>query len=66
MVVFALSYRVPPPLLPRWLRTEIADGRTPISRPDRGDMGCLWACLAFGALTVISVLLLVLVYHEAD
>ena len=47
---FALSYRCPPSLLPRWLRDEIEAGITPPARPDWGD----W--LLFAIVVPIMVL----------
>lgn len=47
-VAFALSYRVPAPFLPGWLKEEIETGRTPVARPDIGD----WLLFAFGTVMV--------------
>jgi hypothetical protein len=45
-------------MLPQWLREEIADGRTPMSRPTRWDWGCLW--VGTTAVVVMMVLAVVL------
>lgn len=45
---FALSYRVPAPFLPGWLREDIETGRTSVARPDVGD----WLLFAFGTVMV--------------
>jgi hypothetical protein len=38
----ALSYRVPPPFLPTWLRDEIDRGVTQVSRPTSQDWMVFW------------------------
>jgi hypothetical protein len=37
LVSLVLSYRVPAPWLPRWLREEISSGTVPVARPDAMD-----------------------------
>ena len=44
-VAFLLSYRVPAPFTPRWLRDEIDRGDTPVARPDRIDWLLFWFVL---------------------
>lgn len=61
-----LVYRVPPPFMPAWFARELADGRTPIQQPDRWDLGCMWAAVAFLALGALSFVALVVVYHAVD
>ena len=42
---FLLSYRVPAPYMPRWLRDEIDRGATAVARPDRMDWVLFWLVL---------------------
>lgn len=56
VLAFILSYRVPPPFLPQFLRDEIAAGLIELQRPDAFDW--LYLAIVLGALVVGTVLLL--------
>ena len=58
----ALSYRVPQPLTPRWLREEISSGRTAVARPDRVDWILLWCVLLLFAIGNVSGVILIVAY----
>lgn len=58
-----LSYRVPAPFLPRWLRDEIEQGITPVARPDLGDRVILALILTIFVLGNISGLIYLVVFH---
>jgi hypothetical protein len=58
----ALSYRVPQPLMPRWLREEISSGRTAVARPDRVDWILLWGVLLLFAIGNVSGVILIIAY----
>ena len=64
-VSFALSYRVPAPFLPSWLRDEIDRGTTPVARPTGGDWLVFWVVAPIGVLGIVSIVALVLVFHKA-
>ena len=55
---FFLSYRVPAPFLPGWLREEIRAGITPVARPDRFDWLLFWIVMPAIILGSISLPLL--------
>jgi hypothetical protein len=46
VVAFVASYRVPQPLIPRWLRDEIQAGIVPVTRPDWWDWVLCWVLVA--------------------
>lgn len=58
---FTLSYRVPAPFQPGWLREEIERGTTPVARPDRMDWLLYWLVVPM-AILADSVLILILVF----
>jgi hypothetical protein len=59
-VAFVLSYRVPAPFIPGWLRDEIVRGVTPVARPDRLDWILFWLVLPVIILGDIGFPILVL------
>ena len=58
----ALSYRVPQPLMPRWLREEVSEGRTKVARPDRLDWILLWPVLCLFAIGNVAGVILIVAY----
>ena len=62
----ALSYRVPQPLMPTWLREEIASGRTAVARPDRVDWILLWGVLLLFAIGNVSGVILIVAYPASS
>jgi hypothetical protein len=59
---FLLSYRVPPPFLPSWMRDEIDRGELDPPRPGALDWVLFWMVLPFVVLGPISVAVLIVVY----
>ena len=62
-IAFVLSYRVPAPFLPRWLRDEIEQGITPVARPDRMDWLLFAMVVALSIAGDISLVILIVVFH---
>jgi hypothetical protein len=62
LVSFVLAYRVPAPFLPPWLRDEIAQGVTPVARPDRGDWVVFWFVVPLTLVGLFAGLVLILAY----
>jgi hypothetical protein len=58
-LAFALSYRVPAPLMPGWLKTEVESGRIAVARPDRWDWTLFWLTVPLGFVGVICWYILV-------
>jgi hypothetical protein len=65
-IAFGLSYRVPAPLLPTWLRQDIRQGRVEVASPDRGDWLLFVMAMAVAALGIPSVILLIVVFHAGN
>ncbi len=63
-ISFLVSYRVPAPFLPRWIREEIVQGITRVARPTRGDWLIFWLVFPIGVLALISAVLLIVVFRE--
>ncbi len=64
-IAFGLSYRVPAPFLPRWIRREIDMGRVGVARPDKGDWFLFVMVMSVAVIGIPSVILLVLVFHAS-
>lgn len=62
LVAFMLSYRVPAPFLPRWLRDEIEQGVTPVARPDFGDWLLFAAAVALAVIGIPAGVILIVVF----
>lgn len=56
VAAFVLSYRVPLPFLPGWMRQEIRDGIVVAARPDRADWVLFWLVVPFSALFFVALL----------
>ncbi len=65
MVGGLCMYRVPQPLMPRWLREAIQKGEIPLAHPDGLDWMYFWLIATVTVLGAIGLPVLVLVYHEA-
>jgi hypothetical protein len=61
-IAFVLSYQVPPPLAPRWMREELNEGRLQLMRPDKLDWLIFWIALPFVLLAPIGLIVLIVVY----
>jgi hypothetical protein len=58
-VAFIVSYRVPPPFMPRWMREEIEDGRLELVRPEGIDWLQFWIVvplIVFGTFALIYLI----------
>jgi hypothetical protein len=60
---FALSYRVPAPFLPDWLRSDIEMGSVPVARPDKGDWLIFALATPFGILALPAAIVSIVVFH---
>jgi hypothetical protein len=60
---FILSYRVPAPLLPAWLREEVEAGRTLVATPTTSDWLLFWIVVPLAVLAIVSVPLLIFVFQ---
>jgi hypothetical protein len=58
LLTFALCYRVPPPLMPAWMRAEIEDGTLPLSRPDALDWLLFWLVAPLLAAATVALVVL--------
>jgi hypothetical protein len=65
-IAFLLSYRVPPPFLPSWMRDEIDRGELDAPRPDALDWALFWIVLPFVVLGPISIGVLIVVYDAVQ
>jgi hypothetical protein len=59
---FLLSYRYPPPLMPRWLQEEIDEGKLARAMPDRMDWAQFWLILPIAVVGPIAGVLLIVVF----
>ena len=55
LAAFAVSYRVPPPFLPSWLREEIEGGGFGMARPYRTDWLLFWLVVPFGVIGAAAI-----------
>jgi hypothetical protein len=54
-VTLVLCYRVPAPLLARWLLADIDAGRVEVARPDRGDWVLFWTFILIFTAAEVTV-----------
>lgn len=59
-IAFMISYRVPPPFMPGWMREEIEDGRLELVRPEGIDWLQFWIVVPFIVLTPFAAIYLIL------
>lgn len=58
-ISFMISYRVPPPFMPGWMREEIEDGRLELVRPEGIDWLQFWIVvpiILFGSISLIILI----------
>ena len=58
LLAFVLSYRVPAPLMPGWLRDEMDADRVAVARPDRMDWALFWLVAPVGVLAIAGWVIL--------
>jgi hypothetical protein len=61
-LAFFLSYRVPQPMMPRWLADDIHQGTTQLAEPDRLDWILFWLVLLVGVIGNVALVLLLTVF----
>jgi hypothetical protein len=62
-LAFVLSYRVPAPLMPSWLRREIELGQTQVARPTRLDWLLFWMVVPVCAVGIVCIPVLLALDH---
>lgn len=63
---FVLSYRVPPPLAPNWMREEFASGRLAPQRPGTADWILFWIVLPFIVFGPIAIAVLIVAFNAVQ
>jgi hypothetical protein len=65
-IAFLMSYRVPPPLAPNWMREELDDGRLAPQRPGMADWILFWIVLPFIVLGPIAIAVLIVAFDAVQ
>lgn len=65
LAAFVLSYRVPQPLAPSWMRSETMSGHVLNATPDRVDWLMLWVVVPVMVAGLLALPVLIVVFHGA-